>query len=483
MVFLLTSLPVQAATVPSNLLYEGRILDGSRNPVTSAIVLRFSLWKSTDWTADDASGSIINIAATNYGGWYEVQTITPSSNGIMSVQIGSGTALPTIDFAQHKYLQVEVKSVGEADTSYQLLDPTGDEGVDTVDRRFIGSVAYAKNAESVQNRTVGTSSGNIVLFGSGGTINVTTLTFGNDLLPQILKFSGTNNRFEFSKDVSISGTLAITGALAVQSSFTASGAIQTESNITINKDNAAQDAVLTFGNVLLPETLTFSHTNNQFEFSDDVSITGNLGISGTTSGATIHAQGLLTASGSAVFGGSARFNSTMTMNGVTYTFPTSQAFSGSVLSTNGAGQLSWSRPFTFTRKTADESVTSSTTLQNDDHLFFSVGANEVWVFEIYAVGQAKKGKDFRFAVTAPAGSTCLISASEWINLTSSRSGTCGTAITGISGNDTDQPYLITGYVSTDDTAGTVQLQWAQNETEPTASILRQNTYLVAHRVQ
>ncbi len=65
-------------------------------------------------------------------------------------------------------------------------------------------------------------------------------------------------------------------------------------------------------------------------------------ISGTASGNTLHAERLLSVSGSTIFDGNVRFNSTITLNGVTYTFPSSDGTSsGKVLKTNGAGQLSW----------------------------------------------------------------------------------------------------------------------------------------------
>ncbi len=66
-------------------------------------------------------------------------------------------------------------------------------------------------------------------------------------------------------------------------------------------------------------------------------------VSGTASGNVLHAERLLTVTGSAIFDGNARFNSTMTLNGVTYSFPGSDGNgSGKVLKTNAAGQLSWS---------------------------------------------------------------------------------------------------------------------------------------------
>ncbi len=302
MMMILTAQPVRAQTVPSSLLYEGRILDATRSPVTSAVVMRFSLWKSADWSVSDTSGGAINVSSANYAGWYEYQTVTPSANGIFSIPLGNAVPLPVIDYSIHKFLQVEVKAVGEGDDAYVLLDPTGDAGADATDRKTIASVAYAKNAESVGNRTVGTGSGNILILGPDGkidaarmgngtdsqdfTINASaasgdaSLIFGNELQDETIRFSETEQRFEFSDDVFVEGNL------------TASGALSTDAGITINADDADEDAILTFGNILAEQTLRFSAENQRFEFSTDVHVEGDLTVSGTINGVNISSVAL-----------------------------------------------------------------------------------------------------------------------------------------------------------------------------------------------
>lgn len=52
--------------------------------------------------------------------------------------------------------------------------------------------------------------------------------------------------------------------------------VTTAGNITLNSDNEAADAVLTFGNDALAETLRFSDTSNAFEFSDDLIASGDI---------------------------------------------------------------------------------------------------------------------------------------------------------------------------------------------------------------
>ncbi|HLD32821.1 MAG TPA: hypothetical protein VJB10_04500, partial [Candidatus Peribacteraceae bacterium] len=71
--------------------------------------------------------------------------------------------------------------------------------------------------------------------------------------------------------------------------------------------------------------------------------TTKLEVIGTMSGLVLHAQDLLTSSGGLIVEGATVLNSTLRLNGVTYTFPTSDgSASGKVLKTNSAGQLSWS---------------------------------------------------------------------------------------------------------------------------------------------
>ncbi|MSR87333.1 hypothetical protein EXS70_04155, partial [Candidatus Peribacteria bacterium] len=86
-----------------------------------------------------------------------------------------------------------------------------------------------------------------------------------------------------------------------------------------------------------------------------------LEVAGTASGRVFHAQDQLRSSGTLIVEGASIFQSTVTLNGVTYTFPYGDgAASGRVLKTNGAGQLSWSTDIdtdTNTTYTAGQGLT------------------------------------------------------------------------------------------------------------------------------
>ncbi len=235
-----------ATTVSLNEIYNGHLLDASGDAVTTEHTIRFSYWTTADFKSNELTATgAINTSTGTYVGWYEEHTFTPTSDGSFSVKLGSVTALPTIDSLPVStltslHLQVEVKVSGAADSTYDLLDV--DSSDTTVDRTQVHSVPFARNADMLDQRDTGTTSGSILVLQSGA-----LLSAGGD--------------------------------------------------ITINDDNEARDAILTFGNDALAETLRFSDSTNGFIFSDDVEVQG------TMSGTTIHAEQGLTSSGTLVVAG------------------------------------------------------------------------------------------------------------------------------------------------------------------------------------
>jgi len=130
-----------------------------------------------------------------------------------------------MNLALHKFLMVEIKPFGAPDTSYELMDPTGDNGVDADDRQTIGSTPYTNNADFLDYAELGTGAGNIATLDLGGVWNINfipggtnadtfildndntsagdvILQFGN-LLGAILKFDIINDWFEFNNDVNL----------------------------------------------------------------------------------------------------------------------------------------------------------------------------------------------------------------------------------------------------------------------------------------
>ena len=228
-------------TVPLKTTYYGYLFDNSGNAITAAHNVRFSYWSSSDYVASDVTATgAINTAASTYADWTEVHTVTPNSDGYFFVKLGNITALPDFSTLPRStlldmYLQVEVKPTTSADTAYDFLDH--DTTSDTEDRNPMLSVPFALNADFIDQREIGTGSGNIVILNSGGLLDV-------DVIP-----GGTNrNRF------------------------------------TIDYDNTSTgDIVLQFGNTL-SKTLLYSQDNSRFEFNDDVYMNGDLTVTGLING-------------------------------------------------------------------------------------------------------------------------------------------------------------------------------------------------------
>jgi len=135
------------------------------------------------------------------------------------------------------------------------------------------------------------------------------------------------------------------------------------------------------------------------------------------------------------------------------------------------------------RKTADESVTSSATLQNDDHLLLAVGASEVWEFEAFILTtSASQTPDIKLTFTVPTGATISwvgnsvdnTAVSNFLPVTAS-----GTAIAPPIAANFTTIVRIRGVVETGSTSGNLQLQWSQNQSNNNAVTVKANSFLKA----
>ncbi len=141
----------------------------------------------------------------------------------------------------------------------------------------------------------------------------------------------------------------------------------------------------------------------------------------------------------------------------------------------------------FAYKTADEAVTSSTTMQNDDHLVLAVAASTVYLLEAFLVYDASTASDLEVQWSTPAGTTgswhpgnvgaaAASSSSPIISLyrnigQSSTLGGIGTGAGNILVSN------VRGLVAVSTTAGNFRLQWAQTTSGATASTIYANSWL------
>lgn len=146
----------------------------------------------------------------------------------------------------------------------------------------------------------------------------------------------------------------------------------------------------------------------------------------------------------------------------------------------------------FVRKTADETVTSSNVLQDDDELKIPLLPNSIYEFELCAFFDAATTGDIKAAFTVPAGSVIICrtvmpasaASSAPVTMVSSvmvASGAASNASGGI-GAGAKAAYGVRGTVITGGTAGNLQFQFAQSVSDPTATTVFTNSYLKATRV-
>lgn len=137
-------------------------------------------------------------------------------------------------------------------------------------------------------------------------------------------------------------------------------------------------------------------------------------------------------------------------------------------------------------KGSAQGVTSSTALVNDSALFVPVLANAIYLFEtvIQYVGGTQNSSDLKMMWSAPAGSVLAWSPTylntSGVLVAGIANGISATLIAGTSGNRT-----ITGFgsLAVGSTAGNLQLEWAQNTSNATATQVIAGSLLALWQVQ
>lgn len=174
---------------------------------------------------------------------------------------------------------------------------------------------------------------------------------------------------------------------------------------------------------------------------------------------------------------------------INYTLPTAQGGSKTYLQNNGSGALSWVDFSTqiggiiFARKTSDETITNSTTLQDDDDLSFAIGANETWevIVQMEVTSQNDDAK-FKLAVTIPSGTLHVFVGGQeedgaWLKTSGTSSGEMEME------DDEEGQVIVQGLIVGGSTGGTVHIQWAPSKSCSNSVTVKTNSYIKATRVQ
>ncbi len=141
---------------------------------------------------------------------------------------------------------------------------------------------------------------------------------------------------------------------------------------------------------------------------------------------------------------------------------------------------------TYIRKTSNQTVTNSTTYQNDNALVYTASANEIFEFEAHMFISGGNG-GIKIRVSIPSGASMKLYAElkkdnqhNWVytKLTSSTDE--------VSWNKIDSTYgyaRIVGIVQMGSSGGNVQVQWAQYSSDATGTTVEAGSYLKITRIQ
>jgi hypothetical protein len=141
-------------------------------------------------------------------------------------------------------------------------------------------------------------------------------------------------------------------------------------------------------------------------------------------------------------------------------------------------------------KTADESVTSSTTVQDDNHLSMTLNANtNYWLDGLLLVDGAAAG-DFKLQFVVPSGTIRWLadgpdsSAAATTDIVD-RNWKAGslTTIMGTIASGTTTILPVSGIIRTAASGGTFKLQWAQGTSSATATRVFTNSFLRVTRMK
>lgn len=183
---------------------------------------------------------------------------------------------------------------------------------------------------------------------------------------------------------------------------------------------------------------------------------------------------------------------------------TAPGTAGQVLTSNGEGADPTfedasgggnSAVFQFVRATSDEVVNNSNTIQADNELTITVGANEDWEFEFVVTYISTTAADFRCGLKFPTSPTQIAygidglatnaagSASSMVGDRKQTAGLTADAATGADfGGDTNAAVVVLkGFVRNGSNAGSVTLWWAQATTTAVDTTRKAGSWVEARR--
>lgn len=149
---------------------------------------------------------------------------------------------------------------------------------------------------------------------------------------------------------------------------------------------------------------------------------------------------------------------------------------------------SWLVNVNWARKTANQSVTSSITLQNDSELVVPVEANALYKVDCLLLYDGPAAADLKFLFRTPTGGSMTAMANALVSTGSSQQDSQNLPITGNSseaagtfGSGT-QMLTMLGVLTTVGTSGNFQLEWSQNTSNASATRVLANSFISLRRM-
>ncbi|MGE0696358.1 MAG: hypothetical protein AB7O59_19740 [Pirellulales bacterium] len=240
---------------------------------------------------------------------------------------------------------------------------------------------------------------------------------------------------------------------------------------------ATNNGPLTANGLFVSDTIPAGFSFRNSESSGDCSVVGSAVKCGNFNLASSTSTGRTIAFNVATGTCDVQRTNTATISGATVVDAIIGNNSGSVVTT-----VTCPSPFITVRKSADENVASSTTLQNDDHLKITLQAGKTYAFNgaIFATSTSS-APDIKIAFTTPSGTTMDIGFLAAFGTQIRRAEmleTSGVASSPIAiGSNTNTVIQLMGTIAVGGTGGDITLQWAQGTSNGTATTVKQGSFL------
>lgn len=149
---------------------------------------------------------------------------------------------------------------------------------------------------------------------------------------------------------------------------------------------------------------------------------------------------------------------------------------------------SWLVNVNFARKAGTQSVTSSLTLQNDTELFVAVEANAIYFCDVIIQYDGPSAADLKMLLRTPTSGSFVGNAT---GVATAGTTAFDVVTIGIGGNGSfdfgtlgagTQVLTISGMLITSGTAGNLQIEWAQNTVNASATRVLSGSHMNLRRV-